>query len=54
MKTIGCLDETPRLRGRVLFEITVGEFQADLGVIRIEIGDLVKDLEARLLSPARV
>jgi hypothetical protein len=35
----------PPLAPHVLFEITVGELQTNLSVIRIEIGDLVKNFE---------
>ena len=46
MKTIRCLyKRRGRLAPHVLFEITVGEFQTNLGVVRIEIGDLVENVE---------
>ena len=50
VKTIRCLHKRcSRLASHVLFEITVGEFQADLSVVRIEIGNLVKNVECTLV-----
>ena len=50
VKTIRCLHKRcSRLASHVLFEITVGEFQSDLSVVRIEIGNLVENVECTLV-----
>src|SRR5262245_40379817 len=46
LKTIGSLHERSSSLGpHTLFQVAVSKLEADFGVIRIEVGDLMKDVE---------